>query len=60
MEIRDGNPYVLVSAEQAQSLKPEWRKPMPVIIQVNNKPAIPWKNNMVPVGKKRFCAIFPG
>ena len=34
IDIRGINPYVLVSAERAGKLKPDWRKPMPVRIQV--------------------------
>jgi hypothetical protein len=54
IEIRGINPYVRVSAERARKLKPDWRKPMPVRIQVNGKPDIPWRINMMPAGDGSF------
>ena len=54
MRILGINPYVLVTAEQAKALKPGWRKPMPVLVQVNNKPDKPWHINMMPVGSGDF------
>jgi hypothetical protein len=54
IEIRGINPYVLVSAERAAKLKPDWRKPMPVCIQVNGKPDVPWRINMMPAGDGSF------
>jgi hypothetical protein len=52
--IRGINPYVLVSAGRAARLKPDWRKPMPVRIQVNGKPDVPWRINMMPAGDGSF------
>lgn len=54
IEIRGINPYVLVSAEQAAQLKSGWKKPMPVLVQVNGKPDTPWKINMMPAGDGSF------
>jgi hypothetical protein len=54
IEIRGINPYVLVSVERAARLKPDWRKPMPVRIQVNGKPEVPWRINMMPTGNGSF------
>jgi Domain of unknown function (DUF1905)/Bacteriocin-protection, YdeI or OmpD-Associated len=54
IDIRGINPYVLVSAERAARLKPDWRKPMPVRIQVNGKPDVPWRINMMPAGDGSF------
>jgi Bacteriocin-protection, YdeI or OmpD-Associated/Domain of unknown function (DUF1905) len=54
IEIRGINPFVLVSAQQAARLKPDWRKPMPVSIQVNAKPDVPWRINMMPAGDGSF------
>jgi hypothetical protein len=48
------NPYVLVDTERAQQLKPGWRKPLPVCVQVNGKPETPWRINMMPVGDGGF------
>ncbi|MBV9629414.1 MAG: DUF1905 domain-containing protein [Xanthobacteraceae bacterium] len=54
IEIRGINPYVAVSAERAARLKPDWRKPLPVRIQVNGKPDVPWRINMMPAGDGSF------
>lgn len=48
------NPYVLVTASQADTLQPNWRKPLPVMVQVNGKPDIPWHINMMPAGNGDF------
>jgi Bacteriocin-protection, YdeI or OmpD-Associated/Domain of unknown function (DUF1905) len=58
--IRDGNPYVLITSEQARQLRPDWHKPMPVIIQVNRKPDAPWHINMMPVGNGDFYLYLHG
>lgn len=50
IEIRDGNPFVNVSAARATRLRPKWRKPMPVLVRVNGKPAKAWRINMMPRG----------
>ncbi|WP_322418800.1 YdeI/OmpD-associated family protein [Mesorhizobium huakuii] len=54
IEIRGVNPYVLVRAEIAKLLKPDWRRPMPVRVQINGKPNPPWGINMMPVGYGSF------
>jgi hypothetical protein len=60
IKIRGINPYVLVSIEQAARLKPNWRKPMPVRVQVNGKPDIPWRINMMPAGNGGFFLYLHG
>jgi hypothetical protein len=60
IEIRGINPYVLVSAEQAACLKPGWRKPVPVRIQINGKPEVPWRINMMPAGDGSFFLYLRG
>jgi hypothetical protein len=47
---REPNPYTLVTPAQAKALKPGWRKPLPVLVRINGKPAEPWRINMMPVG----------
>jgi hypothetical protein len=54
IEIRGINPFVYVSATRAAKLKPDWRKPMPVRVQVNGKPDVPWRINMMPTGDGSF------
>ena len=60
MEIREGNPYILVNALRATALKKAWRKPMPVIIQINGKPDKPWHINMMPIGDGSFYLYLHG
>ena len=52
--IRGINPYVAVSAARAARLKPDWRGPMPVRVQVNGKPDAPWRINLMPAGDGSF------
>jgi hypothetical protein len=54
------NPYVLVTAEQAAELKPDWRRPMPVLVQVNGQPVPPWPINMMPTGDGNFFCYLRG
>lgn len=60
IEIRDENPYVLVSAEQAAKLKPNWKRPLPVLVQINDKPDEPWHINMMPAGDGSFYLYLHG
>lgn len=60
IKIRDGNPYIWVSAARAKALKPGWRKPLPVRIRVNGKPAESWRINMMPVGDGNFYLYLHG
>lgn len=60
MLIRDGNPYVPVSAAQAADLLPGWRKPMPVLIRINGKPKSAWRINMMPAGDGKFYLYLHG
>ncbi len=60
IEIRDGNPYVLISNEQAEILKPGWKRPLPVIVQINDKPDDPWHINMMPAGDGSFYLYLHG
>lgn len=60
IKIRDGNPYVLVSQARATSLKSGWRKPLPVLVQVNGRPSPPWRINMMPAGDGRFYLYLHG
>src|SRR2546422_6671985 len=61
VKIRDSiNPYILVTTAQAKSLKPGWRKPLPVLVRINGKPAEPWRINMMPVGDGSFYLYLHG
>jgi hypothetical protein len=60
IKIRDGNPYIHVTAQRATKIKPDWRKPMPVLVQINGKPDVPWKINMMPIGDGAFYLYLHG
>ena len=41
IKIRDViNPYILVTATQARTIKPGWRKPLPVLVRINGEPKL--------------------
>lgn len=60
IEIYNGNPYVLVSSERASLLKSGWKKPMPVLVQINGQPTPPWRINMMPIGDGSFYLYLHG
>ncbi|MGL4237100.1 DUF1905 domain-containing protein [Tabrizicola sp.] len=60
IEIRGINPYVLVSSARARRIKEGWKKPMPVLVQVNGKPEPAWRINMMPVGDGSFYLYLDG
>lgn len=41
IQIRGVNPYVEVTATRAASVKPGWRKPLPVLVGINRQPEQP-------------------
>ena len=51
IELTGVNPYVRVSPNQSERLKPGWRRPMPVVVSINSAPHKLWRTNMMPVGK---------
>lgn len=55
IELRGINPYVAVSARRAARLRKQWRRPMPVLVRIDGKPAgKPWRINMMPAGDGGF------
>lgn len=60
IEINGINPFVPVDAQQAARLREGWRKPMPVLVQVNGAPAQPWRINMMPRGDGGFFLYLHG
>src|SRR6185437_11992952 len=54
------NPYVLVSAGRAAQIRKDWRRPMPVRVRVNGRPAEPWPINLMPVGDGSFYLYLHG
>jgi hypothetical protein len=61
IEIIGINPYVRVSAARARALKPDWKRPLPVLVRVNGEPAKkPWRINMMPMGNGDFFLYLHG
>jgi hypothetical protein len=60
IKIRGVNPYVLVSAARANTIKPGWRKPLPVLVRINGKPTKAWRINMMPAGDGAFYLYLHG
>jgi hypothetical protein len=60
IKLHDPNPYILVTPAQSKTLKPGWRKPLPVLVRINGKPAVPWRINMMPVGDGSFYLYLHG
>ncbi|MBL8649621.1 MAG: DUF1905 domain-containing protein [Sphingopyxis sp.] len=58
--LRGINPYLMVSAARAARIKAGWKRPMPVLIQVNGKPDPAWRVNMMPVGDGSFYLYLDG
>lgn len=54
IELRGYNPYIAVSAEQVAAIAPGWRRPIPVLVQLNGGPTPTWRINMMPVGDGSF------
>ena len=46
------NPFVAVSSARAEALTPGWRKPLPVLVRINDKPQVPWRINLMPAGTR--------
>ena len=60
IQINGVNPYVLVDAERAAKLQAGWRKPMPVLVQINGQPVPAWHINMMPIGDGSFYLYLHG
>lgn len=60
IKIHGVNPYVLVSAKRASELKPNWRRPMPVLVRINGKPEQFSPINMMPIGDGSFRLYLNG
>jgi hypothetical protein len=54
IRIRGVNPYIEISASRAKALKPEWRRPLPVLVRIGGIPRDPWRTNLMPAGDGGF------
>jgi len=68
IKIRGVNPFILVSASRANTIKPAWRKSLPVLLRINAesagdpeaKPATSWRTNMMPASDGSFYLYLHG
>ena len=60
IRMRGVNPYVRVKATIAQDLRPGWRKPLPVILRLNNRPLQGHRINLMPAGDGDFYLYLKG
>ena len=60
IELRGINPYVMVSEARAQQIRPDWKRPIPVTVQVNGQPEPPARVNMMPAGDGSFLLYLDG
>jgi len=57
--IRDGNPFVPVTAGQAARLRPG-RRAIPVLVTIEGQPDPPWRINLMPAGDGTFYLYLHG
>ena len=60
IRLRGINPYVLVSADDAARIQPDWKRPMPVRLRINGAPDPAALVNMMPVGDGSFYLYLDG
>lgn len=60
MRIRESNPYILVSKARVARIRPGWKRPLPVLVRINGKPAEAWRINMMPAGDGTFYLYLHG
>lgn len=60
VKIRGINPFVSVNAARAGALRQGWRRPLPVLVRINGKPADAWRTNMMPSGDGGFYLYLNG
>lgn len=60
IEITGLNPYVRVSKARAAKLHKDWKRPMPVVVQINGQPKPAWHINMMPMGNGDFYLYLAG
>jgi hypothetical protein len=60
IQITGANPYILVTSEQAGLIMAGWRKPMPVLVRINDDTKVEWQTNMMPNGNGDFYFYLHG
>lgn len=60
MKIREGNPYIPMGKARVARIQPGWKRPLPVLVRINGKPAKAWRINMMPAGDGTFYLYLHG
>lgn len=60
IQIYNRNPYIHITKDQAREIKPDWKKPLPVLVQINGTSQKPWSINMMPMGTGDFYLYLHG
>ena len=60
VKIRGINPFVTVSAAEAERMKPGWRKSLPVRVRIDDRPEEAWRTNLMPAGDGSFYLYLNG
>lgn len=60
IKIRGINPYVHVEEKIAKAIAHDWKKPMPVLLSINDRQTEPWHVNLMPVGDGSFYLYLHG
>ncbi len=60
IKMRGMNPYVFVSKARASTLKPGWKRPLPVLVRINGHPRTAWPINLMPTGLGSFYLYLHG
>jgi len=49
------DPFVASSSTPAEALTPGWRRPLPVLVRINDRPEVPWRIDLMLAGNGDFC-----
>jgi hypothetical protein len=60
VKIRGINPFIAITASRAGALKLRWRRPLPVLLRINDNPADACRTNMMPAGDGSFYLYLNG
>jgi hypothetical protein len=60
IKVRGVKPFVFVGGFRANAPRAGWRKPFPVLVRINGKPANACRTNMIPVGDGSFYLSLHG
>ncbi|HEV2230710.1 MAG TPA: YdeI/OmpD-associated family protein [Thermoplasmata archaeon] len=60
IQLRGVNPFILVSRRRAHSIRPSWRRPLPVVVRMNGRATPVWRTSLMPAGDGNFYLYLHG